>query len=210
MKARRTILKSPRRTILRSIGGLLSLALCIGASAQTAPQDGQKVTVHLDPATTQIHWTLSDPLHTVHGAFALKGGLVTFDPQTGMAQGEILVDVISGQSGSHARDSRMQKDVLESEKFPQAIFHPEKVTGSIHSGSKQSVTVSGTFTIHGSDHPLALAMQVEIAGKNATATTHFVIPYVAWGMKDPSSFVLHVGKQVDVDVAAKGTVEGLQ
>jgi polyisoprenoid-binding protein YceI len=210
MKARRTILKSPRRTIRKSLGGLLSLALCIGASAQSSPQAGQKVTVHFDPGATQIHWTLSDPLHTVHGTFALKGGLVTFDPQTGMAQGEILIDMTSGESGSHARDSHMHKDVLESEKFPQAIFHPEKVTGSIHSGSTQSVTVSGTFTIHGSDHPLELAMQIQIADKNATATTHFVIPYVAWGMKDPSTFVLRVGKQVDVDVTAKGTVEGLQ
>jgi polyisoprenoid-binding protein YceI len=135
--------------------------------------------------------------------------LITIDPQTGVAQGEVLVDVASGQSGSHGRDERMQRDVLESTKFPQAIFHPEKVVGSITGAAQQNVTVQGTFTIHGGDHPLELAMSIQIAGGSVTATTHFAVPYVAWGMKDPSTFVLRVGKRVDVDVVAKGSVEGL-
>jgi polyisoprenoid-binding protein YceI len=202
----------PYRTLSESLCGLLLFAVVLAAPvlspAQATPV--QKITVHLDPATTEIHWTLTDPLHTVHGTFALKGGLITIDPQTGVAQGEVVVDVASGQSGSHPRDSHMQKDVLESAKFPQAIFHPEKMVGTVRSGTLQNVTVDGTFTIHGSDHPLELPMGIQITGKNAVATTHFVVPYVAWGMKDPSSFMLHVQKQVDVDVVARGTVEGLQ
>jgi polyisoprenoid-binding protein YceI len=198
-------------TASKSVYGLLLLALIIAAPSlsrgQAAPQ---KVTVHLDPATTEIHWTLTDPLHTVHGTFALKGGLITIDPVTGTAQGEVVVDVASGQSGSHARDSHMQKDVLESAKFPEAIFHPEKVIGTMRPGMSQNVTVKGTFTIHGNDHPLDLTMGIQITGTNVVATTHFVVPYVAWGMKDPSNFVLHVQKQVDMDVVARGAVDGLQ
>ena len=192
--------------------GFLFFAVLCGAPASSPAQaaSAQKITVHLDPATSEIHWTLTDPLHTVHGTFALKGGLITIDPHTGVAQGEVVVDVATGQSGSHARDSRMQKEVLESVKFPEAIFHPEKMVGTVRSGTLQNVTVSGTFTIHGTDHPLELTMGIQITGKNAVATTHFVVPYVAWGMKDPSNFMLHVEKQVDVDVIARGTVEGLQ
>jgi polyisoprenoid-binding protein YceI len=195
------------QAIHRYLCGLLLFAIAATASAQSAPA---KITVHLDPAGTQIRWTLSDPLHTVHGTFALKGGLITIDPQTGTAQGEVIVDVPSGQSGNHARDTKMHEEVLESGKYPQAIFHPEKMTGSIRSGTMQNVTVHGTLTIHGSDHPLDLAIQVQITGKNAVATTHFVVPFVAWGMKDPSTFMLHVQKDVDVDVVAKGSVEGLE
>jgi polyisoprenoid-binding protein YceI len=197
-------MKAPR--VLLS--AFLLLVLTSAAIAQSPA--ASKITVHLDSATTQVRWTLSDPLHTVRGTFALKGGLITIDPQTGAAQGEVIVDVPSGESGSHARDTKMQKEVLESEKYPQAIFHPEKMTGSIRSGTMQNVTVHGTFTIHGGDHPLDLPIQVQVTGKDAVATTHFVVPYVAWGMKDPSNFMLHVEKQVDVDVVAKGTVEGLQ
>jgi len=175
--------------------------------AQSVPQN---VTLHLDPARTEIHWTLGSTLHTVHGAFKVKGGLVTFDPQTGAAQGEILVDVTTGESGDQSRDSRMQKDVLESTRYPQAIFHPTKVTGVLKPGQTQTLTVEGTFTLHGTDHPLKLEAKVQVDGQEAVATTRFSVPYVAWGMKDPSTFVLRAGKEVDVDVVTKGQIDGIR
>jgi polyisoprenoid-binding protein YceI len=180
--------------------------------AQNAPGKipaPEKITVHLDPARTEIHWTLTGSVHTVHGTFQLKGGLVSFDPATGVAEGEVLVDLATGESGSHGRDSRMQSEVLESAKYPQAIFHPQKVVGSVIAGQTQNVTVEGTFTIHGSDHPLRLEMKISINGQETVASTHFVVPYVEWGMKNPSNLLLRVDKQVDVDVVAKGTAEGL-
>ena len=185
----------------------LLLALTSLVHAQSTPQN---VTMHLDPASTELHWTLGDVLHTVHGTFKLKGGLIAFDPQTGTAQGEILVDVTSGESGNQSRDGHMQKDVLESGKYPQAIFHPTRVTGVLKPGQTQTVTVEGTFTLHGADHPLKLETKVQIDGQEAVATTHFVVPYVAWGMKDPSTFMLRVGKEVDVDVVAKGQIGGVR
>ncbi|HZZ38225.1 MAG TPA: YceI family protein [Acidobacteriaceae bacterium] len=187
-------------------------ALLLGAlpllSAQSRPQ---QITLHFDPSHTHIHWTLDDVLHTVHGRFQLKGGLVTFNPATGGAEGELLVDLDTGNSGSAARDSRMKKDVLETQTYPEAIFHPEKVSGTLQPGSAQQVTVDGTFTIHGHDHPLRLVVSARMTGSTSVhLATHFVVPYVQWGMKDPSSFVLRVGKQVPVDVTADTTVEGLQ
>ena len=104
----------------------------------------------------------------------------------------------------------MKQNVLETTTYPQAIFHPEKVTGSLHTGATQQITVDGTFTIHGKDHPLRLIVSTQMtAAGTLTATTHFVVPYVAWGMRDPSTFVLRVEKQVKVDVTATGSVEGL-
>ena len=197
-------------TSLSSKRGSLCAALLVALApllyAQSAPQT---ITLHLDPARTEIHWTLGTTLHTVHGTFRLKGGLVTFDPQTGAAQGEILVDVTTGESGDQSRDGRMQKDILESAKYPQAIFHPTKVTGVLKPGPPQTITVEGTFTLHGADHPLTLETKVQIDGQEAVATAHFVVPYVAWGMKDPSTFVLRTGKQVDVDIVAKGQIDGI-
>jgi polyisoprenoid-binding protein YceI len=104
----------------------------------------------------------------------------------------------------------MQKDVLESDKYPQAIFHPAKVTGAVKSGSTQNITVDGTFTIHGKDHPLRLEAKVQVDGHDAVATTQFTVPYVDWGMKNPSTFILRVDKTVVVGVTAKGVIEGLR
>ena len=179
------------------------------AQAGWAQSSTPKVTVHLDPQKTEIHWTLHDVLHTVRGTFRLKGGLMTFNPTTGEAEGEFLVDVTTGESGNSSRDGKMQNEVLESGKYPQAFFHPVKFSGDLKPGGTQNVTVGGIFNIHGADHPLTLQMAVQLNGSDATATTHFVIPYVAWGMKDESTFMLKVDKEVTVDVTARGTVEGL-
>jgi len=111
---------------------LAALMLAIGsACAQSAPS---KTVLHLDASATTIHWTLKDILHTIHGTFRLKSGVVTLDETTGVAEGEIIVEMASGESGNSARDRRMQKDVLESAKYPEAIFHPQKVTGVVRDG----------------------------------------------------------------------------
>lgn len=178
-----------------------ALLVCSGARAQ------QKIAVHLDPAQTEIRWTLGDVLHTVHGSFKLKGGLLTLDPVTGTAQGEILVDADSGDSGSKKRDDLMKKNQLETGKYPQVIFHPEKFSGNLPGSGTGDLAVSGMFNIHGVDHPLTLHCKVQVAGNKVTATTHFVVPYVEWGMKNPSTMMLRVSRQVDVDVTAHGYEE---
>jgi len=188
---------------------LLVAILSCFAQMGWAQSSAAKVSVHLDPQKTEIHWTLGTTLHTVHGTFRLKGGVMTFNPATAAAEGEFLVDVTTGESGNSSRDSKMQKEVLESGKYPQAFFHPVKVSGELKPGSPQNVTVDGTFNIHGADHPLTLQMTVQLNGTGASATTHFTIPYVAWGMKDESTFLLKVDKEVTVDVTAQGTVDGL-
>jgi hypothetical protein len=33
-----------------------------------------------------------------------------------------------------------------------------------------------------------------------------VIPYIAWGLKNPSTFFLHVSDEVEVDITAAGRV----
>jgi hypothetical protein len=41
-------------------------------------------------------------------------------------------------------------------------------------------------------------------GNTLDVTTHFVVPYIRWGMKNPSTLFLRVGDQVNIDVRAKG------
>ena len=85
----------------------------------------QEITAAIDPAQTQIEFTLSAVLHTVHGTFKLKEGVIRFDPASGKAGGAIVVDATSGDTGNKDRDkarNRWHQEVLESKKFPRSIL----------------------------------------------------------------------------------------
>jgi hypothetical protein len=49
-------------------------------------------------------------------------------------------------------------------------------------------------------------MQVHIEGSSLTAKGMFVVPYVKWGLKDPSIFILKVAKDVQIDMTLAGTL----
>ena len=49
-------------------------------------------------------------------------------------------------------------------------------------------------------------MTVEASGDELSAETAFEIPYVEWGMKDPSFLFLRVAKVVEVKVSATGSL----
>ncbi|HTS50179.1 MAG TPA: YceI family protein [Bryobacteraceae bacterium] len=160
----------------------------------------------LDPSKTEINFALHDTLHTVHGSFKLKRGGIHFDPATGKAGGEVVIDLPSGASGNGWRDKRMQKEVLESQKYPEAIFVPDSVQGRLETEGESQLNVHGVFKIHGADHEMTLQLLVDaLGGGRYTATSHFSIPYVEWGMKDPSNFVLKVDKKVEIEIKAAAT-----
>jgi len=87
--------------------------------------NAQQLQVALDPAQTKIEWTLTATLHTVHGTFKLRSGNLSFDQNTHNANGEFVVDATSGDSGNTSRDRNMNKEVLESKRYPEITFVPK-------------------------------------------------------------------------------------
>ena len=184
---------------LRLSLAVLLLSGTVLARAQSSPT---ALNFRLDPGATSIHWTLSTTVHTVHGSFRLKSGELRFDPSTGDASGLITVDSGSGESGDGARDRRMHREVLESSAYPAITFRPTHFTGSLDPAAPGPITVDGIFILHGHDHPLRLTVTLHRTGDSLTAENRFDIPYVAWGLKDPSTFIFRVEKQVHIDVTA--------
>ena len=171
---------------------LLCLFVSFGCYAAT--------TFDLDPSKTEINFTLHDPIHTVHGSFNLKHGSMQLDSATGQASGEIVIDLPSGISGNGSRDKRMHKEILESQKYPEAVFRPDRVRGAIAPEGTSEIDVHGNFRIHGADHELAIHFQVQANGSQYIATGTFTIPYVQWGMRNPSNFLLRVDDKVEIEV----------
>ncbi len=170
------------------------------------PVFAAQYTLDLQPANTRVQFTLPDALHTVHGSFNLKRGSIDFDTETGKASGQVVVDVTSGNSGSDARDSRMHANVLESKKYPEAVFAPDRVDGALSVPGSSSIKVHGTFTIHGAAHEITMDVQLSCTPEQAHATMSFNLPYVAWGMKDPSNFLLRVSKSAQMTIETSGSL----
>jgi polyisoprenoid-binding protein YceI len=172
--------------------------------ASTAKVRAQEVTVEVDPAQSSIEFMLGASLHTVHGHFQLKSGTIHFDPAKGTASGIIAADATSADTGNKSRDRKMHTQVLESQKYPDITFSPNKVSGSVALQGSSTVQLEGTFRLHGDDHGMVLTIPVQITGNNVTANTRFTVPYVAWGLRNPSTFLLHVSDKVEVEVSIKG------
>jgi len=82
-------------------GALLFIAAVLSPTVLRAQQN-----LLIDPARSDVHFTLGDVLHTVHGTFHVQQGEIAFNSATGQASGSIVVDALSGQSGCWARSMR--------------------------------------------------------------------------------------------------------
>lgn len=176
---------------------LLALLLAIPAFAQRGA-------LELDPARTDVHFTLKTSLHTVHGTFKLKSGNVSFDPQTRKASGLIVVDAVSGESENSGRDAKMHREILESRTYMEISFAPLEIDGDVPMQGDSQVQVKGTFHLHGQDHEITIPVSLRISGPDLILDTNFSIPYISWGLKNPSTFILRASDTVQVNIHAVG------
>jgi len=183
-----------------TVGAALLLTLAPAYAA------AQELILRCDPSQTMARWTLDATLHTVSGDFKLKRGEIQFHPTSGETSGKIVFDATSGQSGNSSRDSKMHRVVLESRQYPEISFRPDHTAGQINPGEVSTVEVHGTFAIHGSDHEIAVPVEVRLEADHWSAAAQFSVPYVAWGMKNPSTFFLRVADSVEVEMRAAGEV----
>ncbi len=152
----------------------------------TSSAFAQHQTFVVDPNASQVAWALGGSGHHVNGTFHAQSGSIDFDRTAHTISGSVVVVAGSGNSGEPSRDKKMNKDVLDVEHYSEITFVPQKYDGTIAPTGESTIQVSGTFTLHGTPHDLTVPMQIHIDGGALTARTHFIGPYVQWGLKDPS------------------------
>jgi polyisoprenoid-binding protein YceI len=182
---------------MRAITPALACAAWLAAAGTVA---GQDTSFQIDPAHTKVEFTLADVLHTVRGTFQLKCGDFRFDPASGTASGQLVVDAASGNSGNAARDRRMHSNILQSDRYPEIVWRPDRVTGNIAPEGSSQVSLHGMFRIHGADHEVTMPLTVAAAGGQYNASATFQVPYVKWGMKNPSTLFLRVSDTVNITI----------
>jgi polyisoprenoid-binding protein YceI len=202
-----------RRRLIRffSIAALaIASLLVLSALPQhaTPQKTSNEIVLDLDPSQSKVNWTLGTTLHTVHGTFTLKKGKLHLDPSSGKISGEIVVDAASGKSGDDSRDKKMHKDVLESGRYTEVVFRPDRVEGKVALQGSSKVQLHGILLLHGAEHELTVPVEANLAGDRWAGSTKFSVPFIDWGLKNPSNFFLKVSHAVDIELELKGLLQG--
>ncbi len=166
----------------------------------------QRQNFKINPSLSTVAFTLTSNDDTTKGTFQVEKGAVAFDPASAQISGLVVVSAASGNSGNAARDKRMLKGVLQASRFARITFAPQSYTGTMAPAGDSNLQVTGVFTLHGTPHTITVPMLIHIQGNQCTATSTFKIPYVQWGLKDPSWFVFRVAKDVAIKLTLTGSL----
>ena len=186
----------------RWIGILTGIVAAVGP----LPASGEDRVLTFQPAKTSVTFTLKATGHDIDGALPVAFGEIRFDPDTGAASGQITIDVRRGQTGNSLRDWEMRKNVLETERYPTAVFQPNRVQGTLAPSGTSDLVLAGIVTFHGSEHALNVPVRATLSGDSVTAEAVFDVPYIAWGLRDPSLLFLRVAPVVAVTVKTESSL----
>ncbi len=164
----------------------------------------QQQTFVANPDTSEVKMTLKTTHEVVNGSFHIQSGSLEFDRGTGKMSGSVVVLAGSGKTGNGSRDKKMHKDILEVEQHATVSFEPESYAGAIAPSGDSTIQVTGILTLLGTPHEITIPILVRIEGTTATAKAHFVVPYIQWGLKDPSFLFWKADKDVAIDIFLPG------
>lgn len=166
----------------------------------------QRQTFVVNPDASEVKMTLKTTHEMVVGSFHVQSGSIEFDRGTPKMSGSVVVLAASGDTGNGSRDKKMKKDILEVEQHGTVSFEPQAYTGDLAGSGDSNLQVSGIFTLLGMPHVITVPMQVHLEGTKANAKAHFVVPYVQWGLKNPSFMFWKAEDDVAIDLDLVGTV----
>ncbi len=144
----------------------------------------------------------------MHGHFRLKSGALRFDTATGEVRGEVVADMASGESGNASRDRRMREEILETGRYPTAVFRPDRFEGRLSADGDSQGNLHGRLELHGAEREILVPIRIHASAGRATATARLEIPYAQWGLKNPSTLFLHVSDRVAIEMQATVNLPG--
>ncbi len=160
----------------------------------------------LHPDKTTVTFRVKASGHDIEGTVAFAHGQVRFDPDTGAASGEVTIDVRRAQTGNRLRDWEMHRSVLEIERFPVAVFRPNRLRGWLSPAGASELVLEGLLVLHGAEHTVSFPVKATRDGDSVSAEAVFEVPYVSWGLHDPSFLFLRVAPSVAVTVKTEARI----
>jgi polyisoprenoid-binding protein YceI len=178
---------------------LLALAVILAPAALAQHQ-----TFVVNPDASEVKMTLKTTHELVNGAFHIQSGSIEFDRSNPKMSGSVAVLAGSGKTGNDSRDKKMNKEILKVEQNAIVSFEPKSYAGAIAPSGDSTIQVTGIFTLLGTPHEITVPVLMHLDGTSATAKTHFVVPYVQWGLKNPSFFIWKADNDVAIELSLTG------
>ena len=180
---------------------VLAFAVILASAALAQHQ-----TFAVNPDTSEVRITLNTTHEVVHGTFHIQSGSIEFGHNNSKMSGLVVVLAGSGKTGNDSRDKKMNKDILKVDQFTTVSFAPKTYSGAIAASGDSTIQVSGVFTLLGIAHDLTIPMQIHVDGSKVIAKAHFVVPYVQWGLKNPSFLFWKAEDDVAIDLNLVGQI----
>ncbi len=178
---------------------VLALAAILAPAALAQHQ-----TFVVNPDASEVKITLKTTHELVNGIFHVQSGSIEFDPSTPKMSGSVVVLAGSGKTGNGRRDKKMNKDILEVEQHATVSFEPKSYAGTIAPSGDSTIQVTGIFTLLGTPHEITIPILVHLQSTTGSAKAHFVVPYVQWGLKNPSFLIWKADNDVAIDLSLTG------
>lgn len=166
----------------------------------------QHRTFVVNPDASEVRMTLKTTHEVVNGTFHIQTGTIGFELGAPTMSGSVVVLSGSGNTGNDSRDKKMNKDILKVRQYATVSFEPKSYSGAIALSGDSTIQVSGTFTLLGQPHEITVPMLVHVDGASATAKANFVVPYVQWGLKNPSFLIWKAENDVAIDLNLAGSI----
>jgi len=162
----------------------------------------------LDPERSDVKMSLGATLHTVPGEVPIESGRIRYDAEAGTASGRVVIQAGLLDTGIDARNEKMHELVLVSAEHPEIVFEARGFELRQKSDDEMRFVLRGDLTLVGATHALELETHaVRKPDGRWRARAKVTIPYVEWGLVDPSMFLFSVEKYVTLEVKAVGPVE---
>jgi len=178
---------------------VFALAAALAPAALAQPQN-----FVIDPNAGEVKITLNTTHEIVNGTFHVQSGSIEFDRGASKMSGSVVILANSGNTGNGSRDKKMNKEILKVEQYATVSFEPRSYTGVLAPSGDSNIQVTGIFNLLGAPHAITIPMLVHLAGTTATAKAHFLVPYVQWGLKNPSFLIWKAEDDVAIDLSLPG------
>lgn len=183
-----------------------SLAALIFILVSATASFAQRQTFRVNPDASEVKMRLNTTHEVVNGVFHVQSGSIEFDRTHPSIAGIVIIAAGSGKTGNDTRDKKMDKDILKVDQFASISFAPKFFSGTLAALGDSTIQVTGLFTLLGTAHEFTVPMQIHIEGPVATVKCQFVVPYVQWGLKNPSFLFWKADNDVTITLNLSGNL----